>query len=277
QLVQGQDYTITLATGAVSLLPRVTSNPNPFIQNLAGDVMRVWYNYTGTVVGADYTYTSAGAITMKYPLKATSTVRADYQYSAFTLDRVTGNLTLTLPLAANDRITADYQYGTTPLPYSDVIASRTGVSNYYWGSGDLVMFTGALYGSHGTNVATMIAGQGRMNRIRPDPPLNNQVITVPSRFRGMAPNAKIIPIPTGLATSSIVQGWYFGVEGYDGVPNTGDEAQIITNSWGSITTTLDAGFGAIERFGDWITNQYASSRTIIVKSSGNSGYGYGTV
>jgi hypothetical protein len=276
-LVPGQDYTVTLATGAVTLLPRIASNPNPFIQNLAGDVMRVYYNYTGTASPRDHTNTTSGAITMRYPLKATSTVQADYQYNAYTLNNVTGNLTLTLGLAAGDRINASYQFGVTPLPYSDVIAARTGVSNYYWGSGDLVMFTGALYGSHGTNVATMVAGRGVMNRLRPDPPLDTQVITVPSRFRGMAPNAKIIPIPTGLATSSIVQGWYFAVEGYDGVPNTGDEAQIITNSWGSTTTTLDSSFGVIERFGDWLTNQYASGRTIIVKSAGNSGYGYGTV
>ncbi len=275
-LVSGLDYTVALATGTVTLLPRVRTNPNPFIQNLGGDVMRAYYNYTGTVSPLDYSVsTSTGAITLAYPLKATSTMRADYQYTAWTLDRVTGNLSLTVALTAGDRITADYQYGVTPLPYSDVITARTGADNHYWGSGDLVMFTGALYGSHGTNVATMIAGQGRMNRIRPDPPLQSVVLTVPSRFRGMAPNAKIVAIPTILLTSSIVQGWYFGVEGYDGVPGTGDDSQIITNSWGS-DLTLSSGFTAIERFADWLTSQYAGGRAIIVKSAGNNGYGYGT-
>ena len=278
ELVEGLDYTVDLATGVVTFLPRIISNANPFIANLAGDVFRTFYNYTGAVSPEDFTIdVGTGGITMRYPLKATSAVRADYRYYPWLLDRLTGNLTFTLPLSAGDQITADYQYGVTPLPYSDVIAERLGVDNWYWGSGDLVLFSGPPlpYGGptwHGTSVATMIAGQGRMDVITDD--LGNRWEPTTPRFHGMAPDAKIISIPTTLAFSAIAESWYFAVEGYDGTPVTGDEAQVLSNSWG-VDPYLGSGLDFIERFGDWLVTNYSKGTASLVKSAGNPGYGYG--
>ncbi|MCJ2556282.1 MAG: S8 family serine peptidase [Candidatus Thermoplasmatota archaeon] len=264
-LATPDDYSANLATGQVTFTSKLTNNPNPLEVNMAEDEFYTWYNYTGVMDTSGYTVDyETGEITLTYQLKTGAEIRADYTYYPWILDVVTGNFTFTNDLQAGDELTVDYSYGVVPIPYSDILAGRLGVDNYYWGAGDMVAFTGATYGSHGTAVATSIVGQG----VTP--------IGGTPKLMGLAPDAKVISIPGGVSHGSFTQyhGFLFAIEGYDGVPGTGDEGLVISWSFGS--NPLESGWTVGERFGDWVTTQYSEGKTIHVKSAGNEGGGYGT-
>ncbi|MFQ5870964.1 MAG: S8 family serine peptidase [Candidatus Geothermarchaeales archaeon] len=133
------------------------------------------------------------------------------------------------------------------------------MDNFYAGNGDLVAFMGPFGGSHGTMVASQIVGQGN---------------ALYGRARGVAPDAKIIAIGM-IPEWDTVNSAYFSVEGYDGVPGTGDEANIMSNSWGY--TASVTGWEFDDRFFDWLATNYSKGNTSITFSAGNDGSGYGTV
>ena len=273
------NYTAYAGTGEVVFGAELLSSPDPLTVNMAGDTFWANYSYDGvliedndwfdaegkSVTGEDYTvdYTK-GLITLAKPLPAGGIARATYEYHPWILDVVTGNFTFAYELQVGDELKVDYSYGLVPIPYSDIVAGRLGVDNYYWGAGDMVAFTGATYGSHGTAVATSIVGQG----VTP--------IGGTPKLVGLAPDAKVISIPGGTSHGSFTQyhGFLFAIEGYDGVPGTGDEGLVISWSFGS--NPLETGWTVSERFGDWVTTQYSEGKTIHVKSAGNEGTGYGT-
>lgn len=161
------------------------------------------------------------------------------------------------------------------IPYSDVFVNRLGgdIKNYIAENGTLVAIMGNLDADmdHGTSVASAIAGRGRsvyFDATRMDVPSEGQVM-------GFAPDAKLVAI-ANIYFSNYYDGWYFAVEGYDGVRDTGDEPQIATNSFGF--SNIDyAGFDFKSRFLDWLVNEYANKKVTFTFSAGNNGYGYGTV
>lgn len=154
--------------------------------------------------------------------------------------------------------------GVTPIPYSDSIAADMGIANVIPTNGDLVTFAlndaSEAGGSHGTLCASAVAAQGAI---------------AGGAVMGMAPKAKII------AVGNIYQGgnWWdnydFAVEGYDGIPGTGDEANILSLSFGS-SNSINKGWGQGERYVDYLTTYYAPTATFMA-AAGNGGYGYGTV
>ncbi|MCK5548781.1 MAG: S8 family serine peptidase, partial [Thermoplasmata archaeon] len=162
-----------------------------------------------------------------------------------------------------------------PIPYSETYTKRlVGVeSNVIPANGQLVAFMGALDNGqgHGTLVTSTIVGTG--NSLYHDE-TTDEYLDVPNIF-GFAPNTKIIAI-ANIYMSNMFDGWYFAVEGYDGVIGTGDEALIASNSYGFSTIYPD-GWNFYDRFVDWVSNVYSKGRTVFVFSAGNSGYGYGTV
>ncbi|MFQ6127411.1 MAG: S8 family serine peptidase [Thermoplasmata archaeon] len=273
------NYAADAGTGEVVLGAELLSSPDPLIVNMPGDTFWANYSYDGVLIegndwndaegklvtGDDYTvdYTE-GLITLSNGLPPGGIARATYEYHPWILNRVTGNFTFTYPLESFDVITVNYSYGVVPIPYSDIVAGRLGVDNYYWGAGDMVAFSGAIYGSHGTAVATSIVGQG----VTP-------IGGIP-KLMGLAPDAKVISIPGGTSHGAFTQyhGFLFGVEGYDGVPGTGDEGLVLSWSFGS--NPIETGWTLGERYGDWVTTQYAEGKTIHVKAAGNEGTGYGT-
>lgn len=154
--------------------------------------------------------------------------------------------------------------GVNPVPYSDVIASETGQALPIPVNGSLVAFMindpTEAGGNHGTLCASAVAGQG---------------VIASGRVTGTAPNAKIISIGNIYQGGNDFDAYYFAVEGYDGIPGTGDEAQIVSCSFGD-SGLINLGWDFTSRFVDNLTTYYAPNVTFSV-ASGNGGYGYGTV
>ncbi|MGC9399467.1 MAG: S8 family serine peptidase [Anaerolineae bacterium] len=99
--------------------------------------------------------------------------------------------------------------------------------------------------------------------------------------QGPAPGARII------AAGNVYEGgamdaWYlFTMVGLDGVPNTGDEPDVVTLSYGSGTVDSD-GWDAESRLIDKLTLEHQAhygpgAVPLYVVSAGNGGYGYGTL
>jgi PKD repeat protein len=154
--------------------------------------------------------------------------------------------------------------GINPVPYSDIIASENGQNLPIPAPGDLVAFMindpTEAGGNHGTLCASAVAGQG---------------VIASGRVTGTAPNAKIISIGNIYQGGNDFDSYYFAVEGYDGIPGTGDEAQIVSCSFGD-SNVVSQGWDFTGRFLDNLTTYYAPNVTFSV-ASGNGGYGYGTV
>lgn len=154
--------------------------------------------------------------------------------------------------------------GVNPVPYSEFIAQDMGVANIVPTNGDLVAFmlndATESGGSHGTLCASAVAAQGMI--------AGGAVI-------GMAPEAKIISVGNMYQGGNWFDNYYFSVEGYDGIPNTGDEANILSMSFGS-SGVINKGWSYDARLVDEIATYYAPNATFMV-ASGNGGYGYGTV
>ena len=160
-------------------------------------------------------------------------------------------------------ISAVYEYNALPVPYSDVMSERSGVSNPLPVNGNLVCLFGdfSLDSAKGTKVASDIAAVGKGK----DGAGNTLV-------KGMAPGAKLIAIRGG----DPFNGWYFGAEGYDGVIGSGDEAEIIANTFSYAIP--QSGWDLYSRFADYIISDYSHGTTAIVSGAGSSfSYGYGTI
>ncbi|WP_297535597.1 S8 family serine peptidase [Thermococcus sp.] len=170
--------------------------------------------------------------------------------------------------------------GKTPIPYSTVVAQRWGLPLRIPGNGGLVAFMiGSVFAGgleHGTLCAAAIAAQGRT--VGPEG-LAELTNTTPNFFYpvvGDAINARIIA-EGDLYT--MMSNWldlmYFATEGYDGVPGTGDEAQITSNSYGmDLMYVYDRGFNFEDRFLKLLSLERPF--TVHFFAAGNEGPGYGT-
>ena len=125
-------------------------------------------------------------------------------------------------------------------------------------SGNAVAFVGAFVGgaSHGTMTSSAALATNK---------------SWGGNLVGMAPGAKLIAIPF---YGSSINDWEFAEFGADGLPNTGDEANIVSNSYGWSDTAVDAGYEAMDQF---LTNlSLYGDQTLWCWSTGNGGPGYGT-
>ncbi len=221
--------------------------------------------------GVEYDFDAAtGAITWLTNWNAGDTIFIIYQLDTYTVEPVSGTLNLQAPLPAGWRVTADYQYGL-PIPYSQVYGPAHGYDTFIPANGDLVAFHGEFdYGqSHGSFVSSTVAAR----------PFGNLIDTSLEVF-GTAPDARIIgiaaccnvPGPVGLF-GSIEDQRTFAAVGYDGVPNSGDEAAIMSNSFGD-PGTHQTGFSWEDR---WLIDfWYRYPYTTPLIALGNNGPGYAT-
>src|SRR6266568_3163087 len=215
----------------------------------AGYPVPLVWEFSGSPVGPltaglDYTLDMAtGRITWLVNFPVAETVDIINQLNTWTLNYDSGTITFNTPPTAGASVTASYNAGL-PVPYANITAQRQGWDLFVPGPGDLVAFYGsfALGEEHGTWVSTDLAGN----------PVGNAggLLDV----YGTAPNVKIVGVdlPTSLDVAEL---FYFSSHGYDGIPGTGDEANIATNSWG-YTRPQETGFTNIERYlYDLTTNQ----------------------
>ncbi|MCK4367818.1 MAG: S8 family serine peptidase, partial [Thermoplasmata archaeon] len=159
--------------------------------------------------------------------------------------------------------------GETYIPYSDIYCENNQIEDCIVPrNGELVAFAGelGLRKYHGTRMASAIVGQGRLDTDPADPDIG--------RVRGVAPNATIIMIPN--AFDNIFEAWSFAVEGYDGIPESGDEADIVVNGF-TYARILNSGWDVFSRFTDWASVKRSGSSTTFVTAAGNDGFGYGTM
>ncbi|MFO7990706.1 MAG: S8 family serine peptidase [Thermoplasmata archaeon] len=142
--------------------------------------------------------------------------------------------------------------------------------------GNLVAFYDD-WGTHGTSTASMAVGTGSsypVNYLKNS--FGEQIADLYSDInsQGFAPNSKVMGVSLlGPAGGSAEAGWLFAAEGYDGIPDTGDEADINSNSWGSFVD--NSGWFVYDRLAMNITEMYP--HTTLVASAGNQGNGYGTI
>ena len=133
--------------------------------------------------------------------------------------------------------------------------------------------------THGTAVASQIVAQGIMT----DPTLQGSINPL---FAGGADVGGVGgPILAGVAPGARVAGFAYGFNlpfdswtlaalGFDGLPNSGDEAQIVNNSWGDSFVTED-GWDTTSRFAQYLNVNFAPNTTFTA-ATGNGGPGYGT-
>ncbi len=138
--------------------------------------------------------------------------------------------------------------GKTPLPFSRMLYGENAKIPK---NGELVAFE-CDDDRHGTMCASIIAAQGK-------------------NVMGIAPDSRIIPVRLG-KTEEIL--WLLAILGYDGVPNTGDEANVISRS-GGFMYRLNKGADEGSAFLEYLTTNVSPSTTMIFVS-GNDGSGYGT-
>lgn len=124
------------------------------------------------------------------------------------------------------------------------------------GPGDAVAFIGAYAGTHGTMTSSSAIATG---------------VTMNGQLGGMAPGAKLITIPF---TGSTVNAWLFAQFGVDGEPGTGDEATLVSNSYGWSNEAVEAGYTYLDMIAMTISMQ---GPTLWFWATGNGGPGYGTV
>lgn len=167
--------------------------------------------------------------------------------------------------------------GVNPIPASD----------WLWGpnlapppgNGNLVAFVVQDYtdpaGDHGQLVASAIAGQGVIDGGAPaiKPPGDG------TPFTGLVPAAgrdtKLTVNGNWYVSPYVEDGHLFAALGYDGIPGTGDDIQLINNSWGFSDTDND-GWDFDSRNLDAIIRHLNPTLTS-VHSTGNGGPGYGTI
>ncbi len=178
--------------------------------------------------------------------------------------------------------------GEKPIPYSDVYYQRWHLAEEKIQfkvpeAGSLVAFLIDYYGiPHGTGCASSAAARG--DRVYYDGIKFFGLTSVPAQpgqeypIYGTAPGAKIMAVPL-LTTWSTSIDWmsamFFAASGYDGVPDTGDEAQVVSNSYGN-SYTITKGFNFDDRFLYYLTHYFAP-HVAILYAAGNGGPGYGTV
>ncbi len=151
--------------------------------------------------------------------------------------------------------------GTNPVPYSDVVANRYGLPLTTPAAGDLVAFmigdVLAAGGDHGTLCASAVVAQN-----------------VTGHVLGFAPGAKLIAVGDIYAGGFGYDIYQFVAEGYDGTPDTGDEAQVASASFG-YSGVFNDGWDYEARFVELMSYIYMG--TAFTVSTGNGGHGFGTV
>ena len=216
------------------------------------------------------------------------TVYVDMNYNDF-LGDPGERLTRAQPLGGTD-LNAD---GTWDLSagmlawISDGIHHPPGVATLYPevqaqeppGAGRLLAFINDQDG-HGTNCASEVAGQGRLTDpygLGPTNPLYAGAEEAGGVggpvIRSMAPDARVAAFQNGFQLP--LDSWTLATLGMDGIAHSGDEAQIVSNSWGD-SRTIEDGWDPMSRFAQRLSQEVAEDVAFLV-ATGNGGHGYGTV
>jgi hypothetical protein len=166
--------------------------------------------------------------------------------------------------------------GVTAVPTLDWL---WGIPGSFFGNGDLVAFhvqdfTEAA-GTHGQGTTSVAVGQGVVAGSVNWGPAGSPI----AGFQGLVvgPGKDVASTQNGnwYVSVFIEDGYIYAGLGYDGISGTGDDVQIVSNSWGFSGTDND-GWDYDSRLIDSI-NRALAPNTALLFSTGNGAPGYGTV
>ena len=126
-------------------------------------------------------------------------------------------------------------------------------------------------GDHGVLCASAVVGQGVVDGNAP--PYKPE--GAGGMVQGGGKNAKLIAVGNFYRGGYATDNYYFVALGPDGVPGTGDEADIVSMSYGGSATDND-GWDFESRFQAYL-NKAAAPKLSWLASTGNGAMGYGTV
>ncbi|MCD6289592.1 MAG: S8 family serine peptidase, partial [Anaerolineae bacterium] len=173
--------------------------------------------------------------------------------------------------------------GVNPIPATDWMwklgVAGNGAHDFGEpGNGDLVAFAIQDFteagGDHGQLVASNIAGQGVIDGNAPAWKPSGDGTPGTGMVVGGGKDVKLVANGNFYASPYDEDGFLFSALGYDGIPGTDDDVQIINNSCGSPSGDND-GWQDRDRLYDSI--QHINPSLSIVVSTGNYAPGYGTV
>ncbi len=192
--------------------------------------------------------------------------------------------------------------GETPIPGSDMLGYGAPFNAWWYQpdladydaagiipqNGSLVAFMlGTDYtagGDHGTNCSTMVLAQGVIDfPAFSGGSLAAGQVQFPfaegNTLQGLAPGAKLIAVGSVYPAINGMQGIFdahdFIALGADGIPNTGDEAQVANYSFGDDSVFND-GWDLESRYLVNLTTN-VNPNLAIAAATGNDGPGYGTI
>lgn len=166
--------------------------------------------------------------------------------------------------------------GENPLPASNWL---WGIGADVAGPGDLVAFTVMDWfeggGSHGQLCASAVAAQGIIDGGAPEWKPVGDGAPFTGMIQGAGKNVGLVAAGNFYVAPEVNESYLFAALGHDGFPNTDDDIQIITNSWGYSGTDND-GWDYLSRSVDTIL-RYVNPTLSDMNSTGNGAPGYGTV
>lgn len=176
---------------------------------------------------------------------------------------ISGGLLVWISDGANVPPTADWLWGVS-------CGDEVGTLKACPDSGSLLQFAGAFDGgyTHGTQCASNIAGQGKVSA-----GLTAQPFRKGGMVQGAAPKVGLMDFGNHYYQGTDEDEFLVAALGYDGIPMSGDEVQITSNSYGAFSQM----WGAWGYMGRLITslNLSIAPHTVWVFSAGNEGPGYG--
>jgi hypothetical protein len=225
-------------------------------ENTAGvyDTVYVDLNY-------DFDFTNDNPARLTRDMSYQETACLDYDYDG--LNDVSGGLVWFI------------SDGVTPVPTLDWY---WGIPGSFFGNGDLVAFHVQDFyeggGTHGQGVTSVAVGQGvvvgSLNWGPGGSPING--------YQGLVvgPGKDVMTTQNGnqYMTPYLEDAYVYAGLGYDGVPGTGDDVQIVSNSFGYSGTDND-GWDYDSHLVD-IVNRIYAPHTALLFSTGNGAAGYGT-
>lgn len=178
---------------------------------------------------------------------------------------ISGGMLAWISDGANPPPVTDWMWGVTCSDFSPTMEGCPA-------SGDLLIFTGALTGgySHGTQCASNEGAQGVVSGGLTAQPFRT---SGSGMVRGAAPDVSLVDLGDFYYSFTAEDHYLVAALGFDGVPNSGDEIQITSNSYGAFGQMWGS-FGNIGRLLTAI-NLFVAPETTFIFSAGNEGPGYG--
>jgi uncharacterized repeat protein (TIGR01451 family) len=176
---------------------------------------------------------------------------------------ISGGLLVWIADGANLPPMVDWLWGVQP-------GDEAGTLKALPDGGELLIFTGPFDAgySHGTQCASAVAAQGVVSD-----GLTAQPFAEGGMVQGAAPKVGLMDFANHYYSGTDEDEYLVVALGYDGIPNSGDEVQVASNSYGSFRQM----WGGWGYFGRLITaiNLDLAPTSVWLFSAGNEGPGYG--